>query len=161
MTATAEKKSSARAIADVTTGLLLATVEIAATPERVYRALTTDEVVKWWGSPDTYRTTKWAGDLRVGGQWRSEGIMTDGKAFTVGGEYLELDPPRKLSFTWRPSWDDNHETRVIYRLEPTATGTRVTLRHEGFEGRVEACNGHTQGWERVLGYLETYLATAR
>jgi len=161
MTATAEKKSSARAIADLTNGMLLATVEIAATPDRVFRALTTDEVMKWWGSPDTYRTTKWTADLRVGGRWQSEGLHNNGQTFTVSGEFLELDPPRKLAYTWRPTWDENRETRVTYRLEPTPTGTRVTLRHEGFGARAEACNGHTQGWEKVLGYLESYLAPAR
>ena len=157
MTATAEKKSSARAIADITSGLLLATVDVAASPERVFRALTTDEVLKWWGSPDTYRTTKWVAELRVGGQWRTEGKSADGKPFTVSGEYLEVDPPRKVSFTWRADWDGGNLTQVTYRLEPTADGTRVTLRHDGFEGRAQACEGHTVGWERVLGYLEAYL----
>jgi uncharacterized protein YndB with AHSA1/START domain len=161
MTATAEKKSSARAIADVTNGMLLATVEIAATPERIFRALTTDEVTKWWGSPDAYGTKKWTADLRVGGKWHSEGLMADGKPFTINGEYLELDPPRKLTFTWRPSWDGDNQTRVSYRLEPTATGTRVTLRHEGFADRAQVCEGHTQGWERVLGFLESYFNTNR
>jgi uncharacterized protein YndB with AHSA1/START domain len=37
--------------------MLLATVEIAAPAERVFRALASEELVKWWGSADTYRTT--------------------------------------------------------------------------------------------------------
>ena len=48
---------SARALADVNGGIILAEVEIAAPPERVFRALTqSDEIVRWWGSPDAYRT---------------------------------------------------------------------------------------------------------
>jgi uncharacterized protein YndB with AHSA1/START domain len=43
---------SARALADVNGGIILAEVEIAAPPERVFRALTqSDEIVRWWGSP--------------------------------------------------------------------------------------------------------------
>ena len=38
-------------------GVVLATAEIAEAPERVFRALTTDEVERWWGSADTYRMT--------------------------------------------------------------------------------------------------------
>jgi len=41
---------SARAVADVDEGLILATVTIAVPPDRVFRAITSDEVVKWWGS---------------------------------------------------------------------------------------------------------------
>jgi hypothetical protein len=40
-----------------------------APPERVFRALTTDEVERWWGHPDYYRSTDWKVDLRVQGQW--------------------------------------------------------------------------------------------
>ena len=65
------KKSAARAIADVTRGMILATVEIAVPPERVFAALTSEEVTKWWGSDDKYRTTEWTGDVKVGGRWRA------------------------------------------------------------------------------------------
>jgi DNA-binding transcriptional ArsR family regulator len=34
---------------------------------------------------------------------------------------------------------------------------RVTLRHEGFGARAEACGSHARGWERVLTWLESYL----
>jgi uncharacterized protein YndB with AHSA1/START domain len=65
-------KSSARAIADAGSGTILATVEIAAPPERVFRALTTpDEIVRWWGSDDAYRTTGFTADLQVGGRWHA------------------------------------------------------------------------------------------
>jgi uncharacterized protein YndB with AHSA1/START domain len=59
--------SKARAVTDGDT--ILATIDVAIPPERVFRALTTDEVERWWGSPDTYRVTDWAADLRVGGRW--------------------------------------------------------------------------------------------
>jgi uncharacterized protein YndB with AHSA1/START domain len=38
---------SPRAVADVTNGMLLAMVEIAASPERVFQALTTGELANW------------------------------------------------------------------------------------------------------------------
>jgi uncharacterized protein YndB with AHSA1/START domain len=152
------KKSSARAIADLHGGTILATVDIAVLPERVFRALTTDEVVQWWGSDETYRTTSWESDLRVGGAWRATGVGNDGRSFSVGGSYLEIDAPRRLVQTWEPDWDVGAATRVTYLLDPTPTGTRVTLRHEGFGSRTESCESHGIGWEMVLGWLSGHVA---
>jgi uncharacterized protein YndB with AHSA1/START domain len=118
-------KRGARAVADTGTGTILAAVEIAAPPERVFRALTTDEVTKWWGSSDRYRTTEYTADLRPGGRWYSAGVGADGKAFSVEGEFREVDPPRKLVHTWRAAWDGGHETVVTYRLEAIDGGTRA------------------------------------
>src|SRR6266536_1761796 len=98
---TALKNSSARAIADVAQGMLLATIDIAVPAERVFRAITSEEVALWWGSADLYRVTKWTGDLRVGGAWRSDGISKEGKPFSVRGEFREVDPPNKLVQTWQ------------------------------------------------------------
>lgn len=144
----------ARAVADVTSGTILASVDIAATPERVFRALTApDEIVRWWGADDLYRTTKWDSDLRVNGRWRAEGVGADGVPFSVEGEFLEIDPPRKLVQTWKPEWDGGHVTKVIYSLEPIDIGTRVVVRHEGFGARADSCRNHGTGWERVLDWL--------
>jgi len=58
---------------------------------------------------------------------------------------------------------DNHpflgprETTVTYRLEPIATGTRLTVRDEGFIGRSEAAYGNAEIWEKVLGWLDAYV----
>jgi len=41
--------------------------------------------------------------------------------------------------------------------DPIATGTRVTVRDEGFIGRSEAAYGNAEHRERVLGWLDAYL----
>ena len=156
---TSSPLKSARAVADVNEGILLASVEIGAPPERVFGALASDDITRWWGSDDLYRTTKWTGDVRPGGTWVAEGVGRDGP-FSVRGEFLEVDPPRKLVQTWQADWDGNHTTTITYRLEPIAGGTRLTLRHEGFRDRPESCRGHSDGWELVLTWLRTYLARA-
>jgi uncharacterized protein YndB with AHSA1/START domain len=151
----------ANVIADVEHGIILATVEIAATPERVFEALTRDEdVLRWWGAEGSYRTTLWEADVRPGGKWRAGGRSADGRPYAVEGEFTEVDAPRKLVFTWRAGWDAPNETRVTYMLEPLDQGTRLTLHHEGFAGRVPACNAHTSGWQRVLGWLQADLRPA-
>ena len=150
------QKSAAKAVADVTRGMLLATIDIDVPPERVFRAVTSEELTRWWGSADTYRTTHWTGDVRVGGTWRTEGVSKDGKAFAVHGEFLEVEPPRRLVQTWRYDWDPaDSVTTITWRFEPTATGTRVVVRHEGFGEAHAACQNHADGWERVLGWLSS------
>jgi uncharacterized protein YndB with AHSA1/START domain/uncharacterized protein YciI len=155
---TTRKQSSARAIADVTNGTILAAVEIAAPPERVFRLLTSpEEILHWWGSDELYKITQWTADFRTGGAWRAEG-RADGSQFVIEGKYLEIDPPRKLAQTWTPDFDQGHVTRLTYVLESIETGTRVTLRHDGFDNRAESCRNHTLGWERVLNWLEAFAA---
>ncbi len=154
-------KRPARAIADLAEGRILAEVEIAAPPERVFRALTDpSEVPNWWGSEQAYRTTSWAADLRPGGAWRAEGKGSDGHTFSVGGEYVEVCAPSRLVYTWRADWDGAHETRVTCVLVPTAVGTKVTLRHEGFVGRTESCARHSEGWAMVFDWLSAHVAPA-
>jgi len=147
-------KTSARSIADVTKGSILARVDIAAPPARVWKAIT-EEVANWWGSDELYRTTKHTVDLRPGGKYRSEGVGADGDAFHVDGEIVELDPPRRYVVTWQPSWSTEPATLVTYMLEPTARGTRLTLSHTGFTS-AESCNSHGEGWAHVLDWLAGY-----
>jgi uncharacterized protein YndB with AHSA1/START domain len=88
-------------------------------------------------------------------------MRSDGKPYSVGGEFLDVDPPRKLVQTWRYDWGDRHETTLTYRLEPAAGGTggtHLTVRHEGFGSHSEACQAHSDGWTMVLGWLAGYLA---
>lgn len=148
----------ARAIADTQQGTILATVDIAAPPERVFEALTrSEDVLRWWGSDNGYRTTLWEADVRPGGKWRAGGKKSDGQTYSVEGEFTEVEAPNRVVFTWRADWDAPNETCVTYMLEPLEEGTRLTLRHEGFADRVAARQGHTAGWERVLGWLQADL----
>lgn len=152
---------NARAIADLTGGTVLASVDIAAAPERIFRALASEEITRWWGAEGHYRTTGWSGDVRPGGHFRSVGRGSDGSDFSVEGEFLEVSPPTRLVHTWRPDWDGGSVTTVTFTLALLPGGlTRVTVRHEGFANPA-SCQGHSDGWERVFGWLAGYAAPAR
>jgi uncharacterized protein YndB with AHSA1/START domain len=153
---TAPTLSSARAVADLTDGMILAAVEIAATPERVFRAISSEEIATWWGSASTYRVTRWTGDVRPGGWWKSEGMSADGTPFAVGGEILEVVSPVLLVQTWRYEHRPADVTTVRFQIEPIPGGARLTVRHHGFTERAD-CESHTRGWERVLGWLRQYV----
>ena len=88
----------ARALADVNRGTILAVVEIAAPVQKIFDALTSSDVTRWWGSPDTYQVTEWEADVRPGGKWRADGVgAADGHRFSVGGEYLEVSSPTRIA----------------------------------------------------------------
>ena len=146
-----------RAVADLAQGAIVATVEIEAPVERVYRALTSEEITRWWGAEGMYRTTHWEGDVRPGGRFRAAGVGADGRTFEVTGEYVEAEPPNRLVHTWNPDWNPGKPTLVSYRLETIEGGTRLTLRHEGFTSR-DSCASHSNGWIRVLGWLKAFAA---
>lgn len=145
--------------------IILATAGIAQSPERVFRAFTTKEVENWWGSAETYRVINWAADLRVGGRWSLHVRLPNGTVYPASGEFIEIDAPRKIVQTRKYEWDHprlgRRVTRVTYRLEPLPGGTRMTVRHEGFQGLLDAADEHASGWERFLGWLDTYLRPAR
>ena len=156
---TAPTLQDARSVADLTAGVVLASVEIAVPPERVFRALTDpNQLMQWWGSSDTYRIHEWTADVRVGGRWQSLGRSADGRPFTVAGEFLEVSAPHKIVQTWVPDWEGGIVTTLTYRLDAIPGGTRLTVRHEGFGEHRAACQSHGQGWERVLGWLRDYVA---
>jgi len=158
---TSSKWGAPRAVADGGGGTIIATAEIAVPPERVFRAFTTDEVERWWGHPEFYRMTEWNADLRVCGQWSVTVRFADGNTNGGSGEFAEIAAPGKIVMTRKFEKHPllgTRETTITYRLDATVTGTRVTVRDEGFVGRSEAAYGNAEHWERVLGWLQAYLS---
>ena len=151
--------SNARAVADLAEGFILASVQVAASPTRVFQALASPEVCQWWVRPGVFDTREWTGDVRAGGRWRASG-MARGRPYTLEGEFREVDPPRKLVHTWQAAGPPGTATVVTYRLEPVDDRTRITLRHTGFAAP-EVCSNTCLGWETSLDCLANLLGGAR
>lgn len=145
------------AVADVQAGTVHATVEIAAPPESVFRALTDPgELPRWWGNPDVYQTHDWKLDLRPGGRWSCQARSAEGTG-EVRGEVLAVEPPRLLEYTWEASWEQYKQSIVRYTLEKVPGGTRLSLLHRGLASD-ESTRGHAEGWTQVLGWLANRFA---
>ena len=146
-------------------------VFIAEPPARVFEAITdASQIPRWWGQHGVYHLTEWKADVRPGGKWSSVGVGADGSSFQVGGEYLEVDPPRLVSHTWIASWSGGLETVVRWELEAAdvhglhpsgpkraGTGTLLKIRHTGFAGAPQAAKSHSEGWTRVLGWMQSFV----
>ena len=133
-------------------------IQIGAPPERVFTTLTNPaQRSLWWGKQGMYRITRSEADLRPGGKWLAHGLGDDGKTFKVEGEYIEIDPPRTLVFTWIADWTQGVPSVVRWDLVATSRGTLVKLRHSGLAAYPEAAKSYSQGWPQVLGWMQAYI----
>jgi uncharacterized protein YndB with AHSA1/START domain len=126
--------------------------------ERVFRALTQpDDLATWWG-PQGFTTPEIALDLRVGGRYRFTMQPPDGEHFHLSGEFLEIDPPGRLGYTFR--WDepapDDRETVVTLTLDDVGGTTELALRQGAFATE-ERLALHRGGWTDSLDKLSALL----
>ena len=143
--ATFEPAEAAHPDNDADRGTVRTTIDIAASPERVFAALIDpQELAAWWGSTDTYRTHDWRVDARPDGEWDARTTDPSGKEGSIHGKFIVVDRPSVLESTWHASEDGLDTTTVRYDLVPAivhdAPGTRLTVTHTGFNGFV-ACAG--------------------
>lgn len=78
--------------------------------------------------------------------------------FHLRGEFREVDPPRRLAYTfeWEPPDPDDRETLVTLTFEPVAHGTRLVLDQGPFA--TEARHAlHETGWTESLDRLDEFL----
>ena len=71
-----------------------------AAPEKVWQAWTDPQALKNWFGPDEGKVTLAQTDVRVGGRFHVLFSTLDGEQHDVSGVYREVQPQRKLVFTW-------------------------------------------------------------
>lgn len=121
-------------------------VQIAANPETVFDFFTDpDRMIQWMGRSAEL-------DPRPGGGFRCD-INGDSVA---NGTYVELEPPRRVVFTWGWEGEDSvtkpGSSTVEVLLEPEAGGTRVRLIHRDLPS-AESAAKHGHGWRHYLDRL--------
>ena len=118
-------------------------VEIQAPPEVVFEYLVDPErMVRWMGRHAELRPVP-------GGIFR---VDVNGALFS--GEFVEVERPRRVVVTWGLDGAADlppGSSRVEFQLTPTATGTRLDLRHSGLPDTRAASHG--AGWGNYLARL--------
>ena len=81
-----------------------------------------------------------------------------GEPFHVTGQFVEVDPPRRLSYTFRyeEPLEDDRETVVVLSLAPEDDGTRLSLWQSPFVTE-ERRQLHRTGWTESLQRLRSVL----
>jgi uncharacterized protein YndB with AHSA1/START domain len=142
-------------------------VELAASPERVWHALTDARELSTW-----FQVTI-EGALAAGSDVWMTSVHPEhaGQRFRV--RIREMTPPRRLVWQWHPGEVD---PRIDYTREPVTTvtfdlarsagGTTLNVSETGFddislERRAKVYRDNTQGWAEVLVWLRNHVEAAR
>jgi len=116
-------------------------------PAKVWRALTETELLaKWVMANDMQPTVGHSFTFRMEPTQWWDGI--------VNCEVLEVQPNKRISYTWRGGPANSQiDTVVTFTLAPTPSGgTHLTLEHTGFlPANKFAYDGAGQGWQYMLG----------
>ena len=109
------------------------------------------EAIAAWMRPfDTARTDASA-DPVVGGRYRIDMHQPDGGVVEHVGQYLEIDPPRRLVFTWDSPATQHKDSLVTLEFVETDGATEVALTHEKLPEYM--AQAHTGGWTSALDKL--------
>jgi uncharacterized protein YndB with AHSA1/START domain len=138
-------------------------VEIKASPEKIWEAITTPE----WTIKYGYGT-RLEYELRPGGRVQGLGVAGEGDFPVVDGEVLEVDPPRKLVQTYRLMFDPELAaepfTHVTWEIEDRGEGVsmlRVTHDVAGAPKTAAGVSGELTefggGWPMILDSLKGLL----
>ena len=125
-------------------GVFTQELQIAASPEVVYSYFTDPgKMARWMGIDHKL-------DPVPGGEYR---VDINGRAVAVG-QFLELDPPSRLVFTF--GWDGDEaippgSSTIEVSLTPEAGGTRLHFAHRGLPST--RASDHGKGWGHYLPRL--------
>lgn len=145
---------------------IVKTVELKAPVSRVWRALTDHNEFGQW-----FR-------VKLDGPFKP-GAVSTGQMTYPGFEHYpwravveHMEPERLFSFRWH-DFDETSgvevskqpTTLVVFRLEPIAEGTRLTITESGFESlsdprRLEVLRDNTKGWNIQADNIADYVATS-
>ena len=140
-------------------------IDLAVPPKTAYEAFTR-RFGEWWPaathSLSRAATTRCRLELKPGGA--VDELAPDG-ARHVWGEVLEVDPGRRIRFSWYPGREADSAQWIEVVFDAAAGGSRATLTHGGWEALGEIGpllrQEYLPGWRYVLGELfAAYVATS-
>jgi uncharacterized protein YndB with AHSA1/START domain len=143
-------------VADEAAPVLVVRRQMAVPRERVFEAWLDSESLAHWMRPGNFTHATVTVDPRVGGGFRivMEGRTDDGD-YEHRGEYLVIEPPSLLSFTWISNATDHTPTVVTIELHERGTGTELVLTHRRLAPK--AVEAHREGWTDIVRLLDEAL----
>lgn len=126
---------------------------IAASPARVWEALTTAELSRQY----YIMGAGFHGTLEVGARY--EYRTADGNVM-LSGNIIAVEHEKRLEMTFEPHWGNPRvgASRNVYELEAAGSATRLTILHYGLPGGQE---GVKDGWAKIVSGLKTLLETGK
>src|SRR5262249_54775130 len=135
---------------------------IAATPQRIWAALTSPE-----DSAKIFYGAELRSTFRIGAPFEYVGPGPDGRSVVhIYGKILAFDRDQKLSHTCKVGevWGADrakYESRVTYLIEPVPNCTKLTLVHDQWMEGDPAYKGTLAGWPAVLSSIKSLVETGK
>jgi len=133
-------------------GKIEASAHFQTSAERIFRAISTDEICNWWVRPGVFNTQEWTGDVRVGGKWAAAGIG-GGQPYRLEGEFTAVEKPSRLAHTWNAVGSPAGPALLSYEIIPNKDGVELRLVHSGIMNP-EILEKTRVGWETSLARLQ-------
>jgi len=125
--------------------------------ERVYEAWTKPEIAARFFGPGDVTCSNITMDVRPGGTYSLTMDSKEMGAMTATGTYRDVQPPHRLSMTWRWLEDDpaeEHDTLLTLEFHDNNGKTDFVLKHEQLAS-VESRDRHEEGWTLIADQLAT------
>jgi uncharacterized protein YndB with AHSA1/START domain len=124
-------------------------------PGDAYDAWLQEEALRDFICPAPGRAASVSIDPRIGGRLRFVMAFPD-REIEVSGEYIALERPSHISFTWRCSDTGDLESIVTVAFAPHGNGeTLMTITHSKQPARL--VEKHRAGWSSVADQLHASL----
>jgi uncharacterized protein YndB with AHSA1/START domain len=140
---------------DAATSTFVYVTFIRTTPEKLWIALTSPDLMKdyWFGM-------HCESDWTPGSTWRL--VFEDGRVADAG-EIVEADPNRRLVIRWRnefkPELKVEGYSLCTFELEPADGAVKLTVTHQMDRAESKFIDGVSTGWPRILSNLKSLLET--
>jgi uncharacterized protein YndB with AHSA1/START domain len=119
--------------------------ELAAPPEKIWRALTQPHLIEEWLMKTDFKPV-------VGHRFNLSREATPEIKVVIDCEVLEVEPNETLAYKWKAFGTD---TVVTFTLTPTATGTLLRVEQAGFPADNRAAiKGANASWRQFLKALD-------
>jgi uncharacterized protein YndB with AHSA1/START domain len=129
-------------------------VEVTATPEAAWAALTDPATVRRYYFETTPRTT-WEVGAPI------DFVDDDGET-QLTGVVLEFEPPRRLAHTFIATWygERDDQGSLHWEIEPTDAGARITLVHRGARAATREGSETLDGSRHLIEAVRDLLGAA-
>lgn len=132
---------------------------IAAPPEVVYDEWLDPDALAEFICPHPTTPGPIEVDARLGGRL-AIAMVDPGSVVQITGEFLELNRPHRLRFTWNTTYDRGFKSVVTVTFEPHGDGqTLMTIEHAQLP--VGTRDDHDRGWTLIAEQLDRKLQAVR
>jgi len=131
--------------------VMIKTIYLKATPEKVWRHLTDKELLARW-----FHETNRNLSEKVSFQYLSFDYDKEDRKL-MWGDVIEFDPPNKLVHTFTHQWLEGVVTTVSWELREVDGGTQLTMTHAGIT-KFNELTDHDKGWDEHLQRLRMMLS---